>query len=241
MNILAIIPARGGSKGIPRKNIVSVAGKPLLAWTIEASQKSKFINMVVVSSDSDEILGVAKRYGAIPLRRPSSLATDNALSGPVMTHAIESLRQKNKYMPDIVVLLQPTSPLRTHLHIDEAISVMLRKKCSAVISVKEIDKTYLKTFMDKNGYLTAAVNNNFPFTPRQRLPSVYITNGAIFATLTREFLKTKKLLTDKTMPYVMNEECSLDLNTLDDLRKLRCVMNQRSKKQKAGLVKSARN
>ncbi len=232
MNVLAIIPARGGSKGIPRKNIVPVAGKPLLAWTIEAAQKSKFINMVTVSSDSDEILGVAKRYGAIPLRRPSSLATDNAPSGPVIMHAIESLRQKSKYMPDIVVLLQPTSPLRTHLHIDEAISVMLRKKCSAVISVKETDKMYLKTFVDKNGYLAAAVNENFPFTPRQKLPSVYVVNGAIFATLTREFLKTKKLLTGKTTPYIMDEECSLDLDTLDDLHKLRCIMSQRSKNKK---------
>ena len=215
--ILAIILARGGSKGIPKKNIIFLAGKPLIAWTIEAAKKSKFITATLVSSDNEEILKVAQSFGAETLKRPKILATDNAMPEHGIIHAIKSFQKQNKYMPDIVVLLQPTSPLRTGRHIDEAISLMLEKKCNAVISVTEIKKSYLKTFMIRNGYLSGVANDDFPFMRRQKLPNIYMANGAIYAILTQKFIKKGKLLIDKTLPYVMDEECSMDLDYPEDI------------------------
>ena len=113
--ILAIIPARGGSKGIPKKNIVKVGGKPLIAWAIDEAKKSKYIDTVIVTSDDDEILKVAKQYKAEPIKRPAELATDQAPPEPVVFHVLEYMKDKFKYLPDIFVYLQPTSPLRTEI------------------------------------------------------------------------------------------------------------------------------
>ena len=114
MDILSIIPARGGSKEIPKKNIISIGGKPLIAWTVEASIQSKYINRTIVSSDSAEILRISRKFGAETLKRPSYLSTDKSPSEPVISHTLTYLQKKERYQPDIIVFLQPTSPLRNH-------------------------------------------------------------------------------------------------------------------------------
>jgi len=135
--ILGLIPARGGSKGIIKKNIIPIAGKPLLAWTIKAAQKSCFLNKIVVSSDDIEILRIAKNYNCEIIKRPKKYATDYASSASVVVHTLQYLKRKENYVPDIVVLLQPTSPLRTVVDIDSAIKLFLRRKADALISVTE--------------------------------------------------------------------------------------------------------
>ncbi|MEK7507165.1 MAG: acylneuraminate cytidylyltransferase family protein [Patescibacteria group bacterium] len=227
--ILAIIPARGGSKGIPKKNIVPVGGRPLIAWTIEAAKKSKYINKIVVSSDSDEILNVAKKWGAYPLKRPAELATDTAPPEPIVFHVLDHLKKKGNYIPNILVYLQPTSPLRTRDDIDSAFNSFFKSKATAVISVYELDKKYLKAFItDKNGFLKGAVNNKYPFMNRQQLPSVYMPNGAIYIITRKEFMKTGQLFSNKTAPHVMTAEKSFDLDTLEDLKKLRRILKKRA-------------
>lgn len=218
--ILAIIPARGGSKGIPRKNIVQVGGKPLIAWTIEVAKKSKYVDRIVVSSDNDEILKVAIKYGAEPIKRPAELATDKAPPEPVVFHVLDYLK-KEKYIPEILVYLQPTSPLRTYQDIDGAFNKFFTAKATAAISVFELDKKYLKAFMaDKKGFLKGSVNNQYPFMNRQLLPSVYMPNGAIYIITRKDFIKFNRLLSDKTVPYTMSPEKSLDLDTKEDLKEL---------------------
>lgn len=137
--VLAIIPARGGSKGIPKKNIIDLAGKPLIAWTIEASYCSKYITKTIVSSDSDEILEVAKNHNSNILKRPDELATDISSSEIVVKHAIENMEEKFDY----IVLLQPTSPLRDTTDIDCAFENLFCSNATALISVCEYDNLSL--------------------------------------------------------------------------------------------------
>lgn len=222
--ILAIIPARGGSKGIPRKNIVPVGGKPLIAWTIEAAKKSKYIDRVAVSSDDEEILRVAQKFGAYPIKRPAELATDTAPPEPLIHHTLAHLKNES-YKPEIMIYLQATSPLRNHKDIDSALDAFLKSSATAAISVYELDKKYLKTFItDKRGLLTA--NNKFPFMNRQMLPSIYMPNGAIYIITTKAFKKFGRLLSNKTMPYIMGTEKSFDLDTIEDLRKLKRIIKR---------------
>lgn len=225
--ILAIIPARGGSKGIPKKNIVPVGGRPLIAWTIEAAKKSKYIDKIVVSSDNDEVLKIAKRWGAYPLKRPAELATDTAPPEPVVFHVINYLKKKENYTPNILVYLQPTSPLRTHNDIDGAFDSFFKSKATAAISVYELDKKYLKAFVaDKNGFLKGAVNNKFPFMNRQLLPSVYMPDGAIYIITQSAFAKTGQLFSDRTIPYFMGPGKNIDIDSIDDLKKTEKIIKR---------------
>ena len=219
MKILSIIPARGGSKGIPRKNIVPLAGKPLLAWTIEASLKSQFIDKTIVSSEDKEILEIAEKFGAEPIKRPKFLATDKALPEPMVYQVLEYLKKKQNYIPDILIYLQSTSPLRDNNDIDEALKLFVNSKATALIAVSKIDKKYLKTFiLDKKGFLKGAINNYYPFMNRQSLPEIFLPNGAIYLIKRKTFLKTRQLFSDKTIPFIMPLERSLDIDNRKDLR-----------------------
>ncbi|RLA77108.1 MAG: acylneuraminate cytidylyltransferase family protein [Epsilonproteobacteria bacterium] len=214
--ILAIIPARGGSKGIPKKNIVNLAGKPLLAWTIKASLNSKYITKTVVSSDDINILNIAKKYKSDTIQRPSNLALDTASSEPVLLHLLKSLEQKFDYL----VLLQPTSPLRDSIEIDNAFNLFFKSDATALISVCRAENKMLKAFMeDDNGYIKGIVNNIYPFMRRQDLPNTYLSNGAIYIIKTSEFIKNSSLITDKTISYIMSEVKSIDIDNVDDLNR----------------------
>lgn len=221
--VLAIIPARGGSKGLPRKNIIDLAGKPLIAWTIEASLGSKYITKTIVSSDSDEILEVAKNYNSYILKRPDELATDISSSEVVVKHAIESIEEKFDY----VVLLQPTSPLRNTNNIDMAFDKLFSSNATALISVCEYDNKILKAFKENEfGYIEGISNNKYPFMRRQDLPKTYMSNGAIYIIKVDEFLKNNSFFTDKTISFVMGETKSFDIDTKEDLIKVEKYINE---------------
>jgi|SaaInlLV_10m_DNA_2_1039722.scaffolds.fasta_scaffold00970_5 CMP-N,N'-diacetyllegionaminic acid synthase len=221
--VLAIIPARGGSKGLPRKNILDLAGKPLIAWTIEASLNSKYITKTIVSSDDDEILDISKEYSAHTIKRPNEFATDIASSEVVVRHTIESINEKFDY----IVLLQPTSPLRDVLNINNAFENLFKKNATALISVCEIDNKILKAFKEnKDGFIEGISNNKYPFMRRQDLPKTYLSNGAIYIIRVDKFLENNSFYTNKTISYIMNDIQSMDIDTKDDLEKVYNEMNK---------------
>lgn len=225
MKIVSIIPARGGSKGLPGKNIIDLAGKPLIAWTIEASLKSKYITKTIVSSDDNNILEISKKFGVETIKRPNELALDTTPTEPVIEHVLKSLENIEQY--DYLILLQPTSPLRDEKDIDSAIKLLIQKKVSALISTKEIDNKILKAFKNnENGYLEGIANNKYPFMRRQDLPKTFMPNGAIYIVSVKDFLKTKRLFTDKTISFEMSEEKSFDIDTKEDLNKCNDILNR---------------
>lgn len=219
MKVVAIIPARGGSKGILKKNLINFLGKPLIQWSIEAALKSKFITDVVVSSDDDEIIEEAKRNkNVITLKRPKELAEDNSRTEPVLLHALENLKDK-KY--DYLILLQPTSPLRTFDDINLAFNKLKESKANSLISVSDIEHHPYKSFkINKKGFLQGIINNDFPFSPRQELPKTYRANGAIYIIKVKEFLLSEKLLTSSTTYFEMSKDNSLDIDTLEDIKQV---------------------
>jgi CMP-N-acetylneuraminic acid synthetase len=227
-NIVALIPARGGSKGIPRKNIMNIAGKPLIAWSIEAAKGCPYISRVIVSSDDDEILAVAKSLGAETLKRPEEFATDKARSEPVVTHALEILQQEGA-LPEWILYLQPTSPLRTAAHLTAAAELLEKAGASAdgLISVKEGDNKFLKAYRtSEEGYLAGVVNNDYPNWNRQDLPKIYMPNGAIYIMRAKGFLEKPRFWNEKTIPFVMTEAESADLDSMEDVAELEAKLTQ---------------
>ena len=221
MKTLAIIPARGGSKGIPKKNLIPIGKKPLIQWTIEAALKSNFIDKIIVSSDDDEILEFASGFQEIiTLKRPKNLSEDNTPTEPVILHALEELRvDANEYTH--CILLQPTSPLRTYKHIDTAIELIYKLKNNSLISVCEIERSVLKCFVkNDDGYLEGIRNNQLPFLPRQSLPQVLKPNGAIFIFKTDFFVKNTSFWSSDCLPFIMDVEDSTDVDTMDDIQKI---------------------
>lgn len=220
MKILAIIPARGGSKGLPGKNIYPILGKPLIAYTIDAALKSKLIVKTVVSSDDDKILEVSKSFGAEIVKRPDKYAIDEAGSEIVIHDVLTQLNKRGETF-DIVVLLQPTSPLRDAQDIDNALQKMLKQNAEGVISVTNIGVKPFKTYyLNKEGFLKGVHNNLTPNLRRQDLPDAFLPNGAIYAVYTEVFLKTNSLLTHTTVPYIMEIKKSVDIDTLEDIKRI---------------------
>ncbi|CAA6819454.1 MAG: N-Acetylneuraminate cytidylyltransferase (EC [uncultured Sulfurovum sp.] len=211
---LAIIPARGGSKRLPRKNVLDLKGKPLIAYSIEAGLKSKYVDKVVVSSDDDEILKIAQLYHAETLQRPAFLANDTATTFDAIKHSIENLENENSKKYDYIVLLQPTSPLRETRHIDEAIELLDEKDADAIVSVCEMEHSplwsnTLDNSLSMQGFLKEEILNK----RSQDLESYYRLNGAIYICKTERLLEEKRfLLKENIFAYVMSRECSIDID-----------------------------
>jgi len=209
---LAVIPARGGSKGIPRKNIKELAGKPLIAWTIEEAKKSKYITRLVLSSEDEEIIEVAKKHGCeVPFIRPIELAADDTSGVELVLHAIG---QCPGY--DYVVLLQPTSPLRSVEDIDGAIERLLEEDSEFCVSVAESQESPYWMYKLNDNQLQSLLENESITTRRQDLPVVYSLNGAVYIAKIEAFLKEKSFLTSRTLGYVMNNEHSYDIDNQID-------------------------
>jgi len=217
--VLSIIPARGGSKGLPRKNVIDLAGKPLIAWTIEASLKSKYISKTVVSSDNKEILDISVEYGAEIIKRPENLASDTATSESVVKHAIDCLESTGEVF-EVVILLQPTSPLRTYFDIDSAFDIFFKdSKTTSVISGYKVDNKFLKAFIiNQFGLLSTPLNTDYSSLRRQDLPETFMPNGAVYIVNIKSFRKGKGFYTRKTLPYEMSKTHSLDIDLLEDLK-----------------------
>lgn len=212
MKTLALIPARGGSKGIPRKNIRPLGGRPLIAWSIEAALASMHIDAVVVSTEDEEIAEISRKFGAqVPFMRPLELAQDNTPGMDPVMHAIGRLPQFDR-----IVLLQPTSPLRMTDDINACIELATRQKANSVVSVCEPAKSpYWMYQLGSDNRLTKLIDNT-EATRRQDLPLVYALNGAIYVADASWLRKTKTFLTDETIGYVMPPERSVDIDTSMD-------------------------
>lgn len=212
-DILAIIPARGGSKRLPDKNILDFAGKPLIAWTIDAALKSKYITNVIVSTDDGRIASIAKKYGAkVPFLRPDSLASDESIIIDVVLDLVNKLSEKYKY----IALLQPTSPLRTSQHIDESFEQLGDK--DAVVSLVKTEhpiEWYNTLSSNKNldNFIDGAIRNK----RSQDLPEWYRINGAIYIVKTIALLREKSFLLEKgAVAYVMDRDVSIDIDQKQD-------------------------
>ena len=223
MKIISIIPARGGSKGIPLKNLKLLNGKRLLDYSVEASLKSKLINRTIVSTDNYKIFSSAERLGADVIQRPKQLATDSASIESVIMHCLDYLKRKQDYMPDIIVLLQNTSPLRTVKHIDEAIEIFLKRKYDSMLSGYNSHHFLWKI---KNGK-AVPINYNPKKRPnRQQVNNQFVENGAIYITKYRAFKENKCRISGKIGIYEMPEEMSIDIDTKSDLLKANQIMKK---------------
>lgn len=216
--LLGIIPARGGSKGIPRKNIISLSGKPLIAYTIESCRASGVIDRLIVSTDCQEIADVSRLHGAeVPFLRPAELSQDDTAGVEPILHALRFVEAEGD-RPDWVACLQPTSPLRTAVDIREAFEMALRIDADAVISVTpaKTHPFWLKT-LSADGRLLNYSTPHTPIVRRQDLPPVYAANGAIYLVRRDVLLEQRTLWPEGTYAYVMPPDRSVDVDTEFDL------------------------
>jgi len=214
MKIIAFIPARGGSKGLPQKNIRLFAGKPLIAWSIEQALSSEYIDRVIVSTDSKEIAEIARKYGAeTPFLRPASISGDKATTESAMLHCCDYLEQKNE-LPEIIILLQATSPLRTMNQIDNAILAFKENKYDSLLTVAETHR-----FTWKNPVNPTA---SYDYTNRQRRQDIeekeYLETGSFYITKTHLLRQYKNRLNGKIGMFVVPEEESFEIDSLLDFK-----------------------
>lgn len=215
--IIGLIPARAGSKGLVGKNLRLLNGKPLLSYSVEAAQLSGVLDEVIVSSDGGDILELAQKLGAICERRKPELAADDTPMDPVIKATIEGQKLSKD---DHIVLLQPTSPLRTAKHIQEAYKWFVENDCDSLVSVRSLDNKILKASIQQGKFLEPIYGENTAYQRRQDLPSVFLPNGAIYIFSVANFLKADRIPRSRSVPYVMSAAESMDIDTDADL--MRC-------------------
>lgn len=212
LSVLALITARGGSKGLPGKNVRPVQGRPLIDFTIAAARGAAYVDRVVLSTDNDEIAQVAEGCGCeVPFRRPAALASDTATSMDVVLHALDQLPQH-----DIVVLLQPTSPARESGDIDAAVQRLLEANAPACVSVCAAEESPYWMFSLGHHARLKPLLDTPAATRRQDLPPVYVLNGAVYAARTDALKRMGSFLGPETVAHVMPRERSIDIDTLED-------------------------
>jgi CMP-N,N'-diacetyllegionaminic acid synthase len=213
LKVLAVIPARGGSKGLPDKNILQFNGKPLIVWTIIESKKSKYIDRVVLSSEDNHIIKIAKENDLeVPFIRPQSLSQDNTSGLDVALHTIKKI---NGF--DIIVVLQPTSPLRSVHDIDNTIKKLIDENAYACVTLKESSKSPHWMFeLDSKERILPVIKTDELITIRQKLPRTYEINGAVYVARVDWFMKNKMFINAETLAYVMPPERSVDIDSLYD-------------------------
>ncbi|MSR78370.1 MAG: acylneuraminate cytidylyltransferase family protein [Candidatus Omnitrophica bacterium] len=229
LKVLGIIPARGGSKGIPKKNIYPVKGLPLIAYTLRAAEKSKLLSACIVSSDNPKIIAAAKKYGGkAPFVRPSALATDKASSLDVVLHGLRFMESQG-FLYDAVMLLQPTCPLRSSADIDAAIRMLERNpSADSVVSVCRLEEPHpVKTLQivkrKLKPFLAGRWKENLR---RQDLPETYFLNGAVYCVRKSTLLKKPSLWGKTTLPYVMPQERSVNIDEILDVRWMEFLLSR---------------
>ena len=229
--VLGIITARGGSKSLPRKNVLPLGGKPLIAWTIEAALLAKRLDRVILTTDDDEIAGIAREYGCdVPFKRPAELAQDTSHHPEVLIHAARYLADELNDSYDTVLCLQPTVPFRRAEHIDEAVDQFLRAGVESLISLKLQDYPPWWMFTLHNDRIRPA----FEYKPgvnvfnleRQEFPRVYRPNGAIYLTRTDSLCANGRIVNpDDCAYYLMDEIDSVDIDTVADFAMAEAMMS----------------
>lgn len=236
MEVLAIIQARGGSKGILKKNIKILVGKPLIAWTIEAAKNAASVMRVIVSTDDKEIAEVAKKYGAeVPFMRPAEYATDDAKSVGLLNHALEWLRERENYKPDVVVQLKPTNPLRTSAYIEAALEKYLKfhPNIDSLISVTKSPAHPLKTYKFDGEFVSPFIPEEVfgikeaSKLPRQNLPEAYVQNSCVNIINPKTILEKNSSLGKKVAGFTMEREDSINIDTLLDFEIAELLLKKR--------------
>ena len=227
MTILAIIPARGGSKGVPRKNIRPLAGRPLIGWTIAAALAAKGLDRVVVSTEDEEIADIARALGAeVPFLRPAELAADTSSTLDVLRHVVAELERRDGYRPDAVMTLQPTSPLRSPAHIDEAAALFVADpQAESLVSFVEVPHIFHPRSVmkrDASGYMVPYLDDPQP-TRRQDKEPVFARNGAAIY-ITRTACLDRFVFGGRLLAYMMDEAHSLDIDTEADLARAEAIL-----------------
>jgi N-acylneuraminate cytidylyltransferase len=231
VKILGIIPARGGSKRIPRKNLKEIAGRPLLYYTIEAVKASRYLSEIIVSSDDDEIIEYAKSQGVkVPFKRPAHLATDQASSYDVVLHALNFMERHTAVIYQYVCLLEPTAPLRRTKDIDGAIEKLLDSDCDSLISLISSSSPYRIRYIE-NDKVRLAFPDEFQkfIKDKSRYPKAYIPGGGLFISKTESLRFQSSLTPAKTIGYIMSNFLGLDINTKDDLIIAECLLKKKEK------------
>lgn len=235
--ILGIIPARGGSKGLPRKNLALLCGKPLVYYVIQAALASSRLTRTILSSDDPEIIRVGKEYGAeAPFTRPAELATDSASSAAVAHYTLEWIESDEGKRYDYVCLLEPTSPLRTPQDIDDAIEILLHAQADAVVSVSRIEAPHpVKTLVIAEGRLKPFFPSRWrPNLLRQDLEPVYAVNGAVYCVKRDILVQSTSFWGSSAVPYIMPAERSVNVDTLLDLKLAEALMENGTSQRRAG-------
>lgn len=222
--ILGVITARGGSKGIPRKNIKLLAGKPLIAYTIEAAKEAGIFDRLIVSTDDSEIAEIGRQHGCeAPFLRPQDLAQDTTPHLPVLQHAVSWLREQERYTPDYVMILQPTSPLRRAIHIREAVELLTRTGADSVVSVSQVPGHHNPHWQFRvagDGMMSIFTGEPFGeiVTRRQNLPPTYTRNGAIYLFKTDLLFHPERpnFYGARVVAYIMPLEASVNIDSMDD-------------------------
>jgi len=229
---LAIIPARSGSKGLPDKNIKSINGKPLMAWSIEAGLKSKYIDRLIVSTDSEKYAEIAKDFGAeVPFIRPGKISTDVSSRQDVIKHALDFFRRKNK-LYDYIVFLEPTSPLTTETDIDKSIEKLLLHKSAESIVGVSLSEVYHPDFLVnlKNGFLNFInENQKSSVIRRQDLEDLYFYDGTLYISEVDKYLE-KEFYHEKTLGYVTPKWKSLEIDDMYDFIMVEAIMQHKGYK-----------
>jgi len=224
--ILGIIPARGGSKGIPHKNIMKICDKPLIAYSIEAAKESKYIDYILVSTDDTCIKEVSLRYGAkVPFLRPDEISTDRAKSIDVVLHGIDYLKEHNENF-HYVILLQPTSPLRTSDDIDTAIESVIEANKDSLISVCECSENPILMRTIENEKLKPVLEFNGDNLRRQELPTFYVFNGAIYINKVDMLQNKKEFVDENTIPFIMDIKKSIDIDNIIDAKIAEMILKE---------------
>lgn len=227
-SVSAIIPARGGSKGLSGKNIIELCGKPLIAWSIEAAKACRSIDQFIVSTDDKRIADVAKEYGAeIPFMRPAELASDTASAMDVIFHALHWFEKYENYRPAYILLLQPTSPLRKVADIEGAITTIKNQGARAVVSVCECDHhPWWANRLSEDGNMKNFVSPEILNKPRQDLPIFYRLNGAIYLSETDYLYECNGFIGMETLAHKMPKERSIDIDSHIDFKLARLLMEE---------------
>lgn len=221
-NILAVIPARGGSKGVPGKNKRIIGGKSLIVYSIEAAIKSKSLNRIVISTDDSDIAHIGQSYGISVINRPASLALDDSAVTSAVSHSVKALRDDEAFVTDIVVLLQPTSPLRTVEDIDSAIDLYL-KTGMTVCSVSECGDNHPARMYSISDSRLQSLMPKISSLRRQDLPKIYHRNGALYV-FSYASMVSNGIITDSMVPYIMGAESSINIDTELDVSLLEAVL-----------------
>lgn len=230
--ILAIIPARGGSKGLPGKNIKPLLGKPLIGWTIEQAQASQYIDEIYVSTDSEEIAAVANSFGvSVPELRPEVLAGDQVTSAAVVLHILDKLKKEDKEF-DYFMLLEPTSPLRKNDDLDLAIQIAIQNPTkSGVTSIGEVHMEHplIVKKIDADGKMTPYIDTTTKINQRQQTDKAYFPYGVVYLVKVEDFIQNNQFYGENTIPYIIERWQCYEMDDIYDFLAIEAILNYQIK------------